>query len=41
MLELHQQKNQISFSVTVMEEYSFANSSTLDFPVNVRMLVPV
>ena len=23
-----------------MEEYSFANSSALDFPVNVRMLVP-
>ena len=22
-----------------MEEYSFANSSALDFPVNVRMLV--
>lgn len=24
-----------------MEEYSFANSSALDFPVNVRMFVPV
>ena len=23
-----------------MEEFSFANSSALDFPVNVRMLVP-
>ena len=39
--KLHAHKDRVGILITVMEEYSFANSSVLDFPVNVRMLVPI